>query len=58
MTTLEQTKTDENPRPAPLSLRLTPDLESLLRARAQIEDRSLSSLVRQALRKYLEELPV
>jgi len=42
---------------SPISLRLTPVLEAQLRARAEIEDRTLSSLVRQALRRYLEEPP-
>lgn len=41
----------------PISLRLTPVLEAQLRARAEIEDRSLSSVVRQALRRHLQEPP-
>ena len=38
----------------PRSVALTPELDARLRERAELEDRSASSIVRLALRAYLE----
>ena len=39
----------------PLLVRMPPDLHAAVKAAAEAEDRSMASVVRQALRQYVDE---
>jgi len=55
MSTRITDRTESQEELQPLLIRLTPELDRRLRERAEADDRSLASTVRQALGRYLEE---
>lgn len=56
MTMTQNHKVTEH-MPPPLSVRVASEMETQLRRRAVDEERTVSSLIRLAIRRYLEEPP-